>query len=232
MLTPRRALARTLLTLVAVVSPALLIHSTTVEAAAATVRGAWDFEESSGTTANDSSSFNNDGTILKQPTLRQAGHTGAAFLFGTNSSWVKVPTSASLNPGASDFEVSAWIKGTVAPASGQTYDVVRKGLSTTAGGEYKLEIVPGGKVRCSAKDAARVRGVVTSTTPVMNGAWHKLACRLTGSTWAVVVDGTVRGSRSVPFGTIANSKDLAIGSKYGQEDGFRGVIDEVRLTVA
>jgi hypothetical protein len=48
----------------------------------------------------------------------------------------------------------------------------------------------------------------------------------------VVVDGTVRGSRSVPFGTIANSKDLAIGSKYGQEDGFRGVIDEARLTVA
>jgi hypothetical protein len=231
MLTPRRALARTLLTLAAVVSPALLVHTTAVEASAATVNGAWNFEESSGTTAHDSSSFNNDGTILKQPTLRQAGHTGSAFLFGTNSSWVKVPTAASLNPGTADFEASAWIKGTVAPASGQTYDVIRKGLSTTAGGEYKLEIIPGGKVRCSAKDAARVRGVATSTTSVMNGAWHKVACRLTGSTWAVVVDDSVRASRSVPFGTIANTKDLSVGSKYGQEDGFRGLIDEVRLTV-
>ncbi len=50
----------------------------------------------------------------------------------------------------------------MAPSTGQTYDIARKGLAGTAGGEYRVETVPGGTVTCTAKDAARLGGVVGS----------------------------------------------------------------------
>lgn len=64
-----------------------------------------------------------------------------------------------------------------------------------------------------------------------DGTWHQVGCRLTGNTWQVVVDGVVKGSSTVAFGSIGNTKSLSIGSKYGLEDGFPGRIDSVRLDI-
>jgi hypothetical protein len=200
-------------------------------ASAATTGGAWDLDELSGTVAADSSGSGNNGTILGPVQRGVPGHTGTGFSFAAPGSWVEVKSKASLNPGKSSFSFSAWVNFSRAPASGETYDVIRKGLSATAGGEYKLEIISGGRAKCEAKDVARVRGVMTF--PKLNladGQWHQVGCARTATGWSVIVDGKVK-TKAIVFGSIGNTKSLSIGSNYGKEDFNPGVVDEVRLSI-
>lgn len=210
----------------------LLFGATTPAASAAGSGSRWNFEETSGTVAMDSSGLANHGTI-HAASLGAAGYEGKAFAFSARNPWVEVPDAASLNPGTRDFSFSAWVNFSTAPGSGETYDIVRKGLSTTSGGEFKLEITPGARPKCLAKDSTRLRGVAKAPTRVnlADGSWHNVGCRLTGSTWQVVVDGTVQRSSTVAFGSISNTKSLSIGSKYGLEDGLPGRIDSVQVNI-
>lgn len=202
----------------------------TAAASASSVRGMWHFDEKSGTVAHDSSGRGNDGRIYGA-TLGKPGYLGTSFAFNTANSRVEVPSAVSLNPGTNNFAFSAFVNFTVAPGVGQTYDIVRKGLGTTKGGEYKLEITGGGRARCIAKDAAGLVGrIVGPRVSLADGAWHHVGCRFVGSTWSVIVDGEVR-SRTVAFGSISNTYALSIGSKYGTQDGTPGRIDEVRLSI-
>jgi hypothetical protein len=81
---------------------------------------------------------------------------------------VIVPTSGSLNPGAADFSWGVTLSMTQPPSPlGETYDVLRKGLVTTQGGDYKLEVknVNGEALaRCVAKsfrqDGTKVLAVI------------------------------------------------------------------------
>lgn len=202
----------------------------TVAAASSTVRGLWHFDEKSGSTAADSSGNGHNGKITGA-TLGLSGLHGTSFGFHQDAAKVLVASSADLNPGTSDFEVTLHVNLDSAPGKGQTADVFRKGLSYTSGGEFKLELYGGGHVQCIAKDSKKLTATVKYTaTNVADGAWHTLGCRLVGSTWSVIVDGKAV-SKHAAFGSISNSKPISIGSKYGQEDGVRGRIDEVRYSV-
>lgn len=202
----------------------------TAGASAAAVGGLWHLDETSGQVAADSSGSGAHGAVRGPVALGQEGHRGTAFAFGPVNAWVEVPSTAATNPGTRDFEATAWIRFSKAPGTGVTYDVLRKGLSYTAGGEFKLEIISGGRARCIAKDAARVRGaVVFAGRNLADGRWHRVGCVRTGAAWQVVVDGVVK-SKSVGLRDIANGKSLSIGSKYGTEDPFPGLVDEVELS--
>ncbi len=194
------------------------------------VRGWWHFDETSGSVAHDSSGRGNDGA-LHGAMVGLPGYDGTSYAFANNA-WVEVPASESLNPGTEDFYLSARVNFTVAPGPDETYDIIRKGRFATDGGEYKLEIVSGGRVRCTARDSDGVAGAVYGPkTNLADGNWHLIGCRLTGSKFSVGADNVV-WSKSVPFGWIGNSKALSIGSKYGEEDGVPGRIDEVRLEIS
>lgn len=208
---------------------ALTAQSATAHAAQV---GSWHFDEKSGSTAADSSSADNDGTLRGKVGTGVGGYANTAFSFATAGSWVEVPNATSLNPGKRDFSFSAWINITQAPKNSATYDIVRKGVTTTSGGEFKLEIIKGGRARCTAKDAAGKRGaVVGPSTNLADGRWHKVGCARAGSAWRVVVDGTVR-STTAGLGSISNNRSLAIGSKYGTQDPTPGRVDEVVFSVS
>jgi hypothetical protein len=205
----------------------------TAQSATATAaqQGLWHFDERSGSTAVDSSGAGNNGTLRGGVGMGLAGHAGTAFSFTRAGSWVEVPTATSLNPGARDFSFSAWINITQAPGKNVTYDIVRKGVTTTSGGEFKLEMVPGGRARCTAKDGTGKRGsILGPSTNLADSRWHQIGCARVGSAWRVVVDGTVR-STTAGLGSISNTKSLSIGSKYGREDATPGLVDEVVLSI-
>jgi hypothetical protein len=177
----------------------------------------------------DSSGRGNDGIRQGSPLLGQPGRFGTAYSFEVDGSWVQVPSEPALNPGVRDFMISGWVNFTAAPGPGQTFDVFRKGLSYTRGGRYKLKILPGGRVKCSAKDWRGRTGWVLDRTDVADGRWHSVACARTGSVWSVIVDGTV-SSKTVDLAAISNDMALSIGSKYGSEDMLPlGLVDEVML---
>ncbi|MBA2560997.1 MAG: LamG domain-containing protein [Propionibacteriales bacterium] len=228
---PGRIHGRFLTSAVALCSSILLVGFTGGSAeAASTVRGLWHLNEKSGSIAYDSSGKGNNGTNYGA-TIGVEGHLLTAYAFDSTNAHVLVPSSATLNPGRANFSYSAWVNFTVAPGSGQTYDIVRKGVTTTSGGEFKLEIYEGGRARCTAKDSAALLGVIQGPrTSLADGRWHQITCKRAGSTWSVTVDGQVR-SKTVAFGSISNASALSIGSKYGTADGTPGRIDEVRLAI-
>jgi hypothetical protein len=157
------------------------------------------------------------------------GHQGTAYSFDRKGSWAEIPSAPSLNPGARNFLFTAWIRFSDPPQALNTFDVVRKGLSFTRTGMYKLELVSLGRARCTAKDHERRKARITSPqTGLADGHWHQIGCARVGSTWSVVVDG-VPTSKEDPLGHVDNDLPLSIGSKYGREDLPHGGVDDVAL---
>lgn len=181
--------------------------------------------------ARDSSGNGHDAIIQGPVQLGRPGHNGSSFSFDKGGSWLMVPPSADLNPGDRDFLVSAWIYLRTSPGPGETYDVVRKGISYTAPGEFKLEVLQHGRVRCTVKDdRSRTAVVTTSDTDLIDGRWHLIGCARTGGRWSVLTDETVT-STVADLGTVGNDVVLSIGSKYGLEDRPEGRLDEVKLVL-
>src|SRR5215208_3994672 len=93
----------------------------------------WQMNETSGQMI-DSSGNNNNG----DPTdVRQRG---SRYVFNGSTSYVLLPDSDSLDPQEKDITLRARVKVTDAPMDEDSYDIVRKGLSSTPGGDYKMEI--------------------------------------------------------------------------------------------
>ncbi len=178
----------------------------------------------------DSSGHGRHGIVQGQVVMGLPGHDGGhAYSFTDNNSWVQVPSEAGLNPRSRDFLLTAWVRLTTEPGPGETYDVVRKGLGYTYPGEFKIEVLNKGWVRCSAKDQrGRLAVVTTTAVSVTDGEWHRIGCARVGELWGVLADETMT-SRPVTLGAVKNTVALSIGSKYGFEDRPDGRIDDVRF---
>src|SRR5438128_9156769 len=70
--------------------------------------GYWKFDESTGTTAIDSSGLGNNGTLTNGPTWTAGKVNGALSFDGTND-YVELPNEASFNF-TNNFAVSVWMK--------------------------------------------------------------------------------------------------------------------------
>lgn len=182
--------------------------------------------------AQDASGMENDGVNEGQPEIGVPGRFGTAYSFREPGSWIRVAPAPELNPGANSFLISAWVKIPSPPAAGETMDLIRKGLHDTPGGELKLEIVAGGRVKCTVKDAQQ-RGASKfgPLTNVADGTWHRVACARTPRRLNAFLDER-RASKLARTGAISNTLPLAIGSKYGQEDSPGGLLDEVTYHIA
>jgi hypothetical protein len=142
--------------------------------------------------------------------------------------------SADLNPGKRPIRFGA----SVLLAANQTTDgqnVLQKGYSTS-GSQYKLQVdkLPG-KPSCTmtGQNSATVH-LARSTITVADGQWHAVECRRAGTALTILVDGTVRGTATVPAGlSVANTRPLSLGGKgaaFGN-DQFRGLLDDAWLSI-
>jgi concanavalin A-like lectin/glucanase superfamily protein len=197
----------------------------TAQAASAATTAWWKMDETSGTTMNDSVG-SADGT-LHNVTVGLAGISGKAYGFNGTSSYVSVPNRSSLNPGSAKVTVQIAVLFTTIPP--QDYDLIRKGLASTAGGDYKIEIVHSGQALClfggSKNDVQLIGG------PKLNdGRWHRISCLRDANKVSLSVDGVVRKSVTKPVGTIANTSSLYIGAKPGS-DWHNGRLDDAKIIV-
>ena len=180
--------------------------------------------------AVDSSEQGNDGIIQGEPAVGLSGRYGTSYSFLERGSWIEVPSVPELNPGERDFLVSVWVWFDEFPGPGETYDAVRKGIAYTAPGEFNLEVLPEGRVRCTAEGGGGTVSTVTSTAVIPEDGWHQIGCARTGPFWSVLVDDSLQ-TRSATFGTISNTVPMSIGSKYGLEDRPLCRVDDVKLFV-
>jgi hypothetical protein len=182
----------------------------------------------------DSSGTGNTGTptnIEKVP-----GTLGNGYHFDGSSSLATVPSSESLNPGGANITLKLAAKFTKPPdAAVLDYDLIRKGLSSTSGGEYKMEILPRknytkAKAFCYFKDTSKKVGKIINGPNLADGTWHTLSCTKTSQGVQLSVDGKTY-TNPVVLGSISNSAPLTIGAKTGGGDWYSGEMDQVSVDI-
>ena len=200
-------------------------------AVAATNAGLWHMESTS--SMIDSSGHGNNGTTKNITSA--AGFFGKGYHFNGSSSMVTVKSSNSLNPGSANIRLTVHVKFSKVPSkSVGDYDLIRKGLSSTSGGDYKMEIFPNSD-RSQAQAFCLFRG--SSNTGLLHkgpnladGKWHTISCYKTATSIQLTVDGTTF-TKSVKIGSISNTAPLTLGAKSTGGDWYLGDMDEVSVVI-
>jgi hypothetical protein len=225
MVSIRRSTSRMAVTSALVAISVALLPGT---AQAATTVALWNMGDS-GSTMSDATGRGHTGT-LHNVAVQQPGQSGKSFGFTGSPSYVSVPASADFDPGTGNFRVQLSVNFTSRPsASVVDYDLLRRGLSTTSGGHYKVEILQDGKAYCEFRGSAGT-GRISGGPALSDGRWHVIGCARTASSVILTVDGTSY-SVSQQTGSIANTAPLYIGAKDGGgADQYRGLMDTVSIS--
>ena len=196
--------------------------------AAAAVAGAWNMDETTGTTAFDTSGNGNNG-LLTNVTVGAPGISGApddfGYLFDSTSQMV-VPKSAGLAAGSQAITITMSVKTTVRPGIGSfDFDMVSKG-------GYKVEIYPRNglaQARCKFLTSAS-KQVLFAGPDLIDGQWHTIVCHKDASQISLTVDG-VTYSRAVALGALKTGSALYVGVGADGTDHYRGALDDVSIEI-
>jgi len=213
------------------------LASTAPAFAATTVAAMWHLDESAGATRMvDTSGGGHDGMISSDVVLGAPGLRGSAYDFNGRGAIVRVPDpNGALNPGRAALTISAALKVPVSLTAGD-YNVLEKGQATATGGAYKLEIV--GKTSSAkfgypacAFNSSGAKQRVYGPQAVNDGTWHLVECHLTADKVYTSVDGRTGKVLSRTVGSIANTVDLTLGGKPDNTHYFKGLADEVSISI-
>jgi len=184
----------------------------------------YNLDEGSENTIHDSSGYGNDGTIATPEWV--TGRSGSALHFTQANQYIIVPHDESLNPGAGDFTVETWVKGTNVEME------IEKLMSTG----YALEVVSIGSTEyiqfVISGDKSTAGAMYTfSTSDINDNNWHHIVgtreVSATKDTVKVYFDGFLKASQDAsPVGNIFSDTSLRIGSLYEGDDV---TIDEVKI---
>ena len=190
----------------------------------------WHMDETSGSVAKDATGNGYDGAMQNI----KRGVTGVSrtgFEFNGTSSRILVKDAPGLRAGDKDLVVTLYVSFTKKPIG--DYDLIRKGLSSSTGGDWKIEIMPtsvGAQAYCYWKGSIATKSK-TAGPNLADGRYHKITCEKHATTVALVVDGT-RYSSTKTIGRIDNTAQLSIGAKAGSGgDWYKGRMDEVSVTI-
>jgi hypothetical protein len=118
-----------------------------------------------------------------------------------------------------------------------SYDIVRKGLVTTPGGDYKMEIMRAanpsvGRLHCLFKGTGGTVDIVAQRD-IVDGNRHKLECIKTRTSVVARVDGSV-STKAGSAGSISNGSAVLVGAKTADplDDVFDGSMDFVSIEIA
>ena len=213
------------MTILAVAAAAVVGFAGPAHAALAS-RAIWNMD--SLPTMVDSAGGDNNGST------RSITLSGGAYAFNGSSSLPTVPDSPSLDPGTAPIRLTAKISFTRTPASNQTYDIVRKGVTTSAGGDYKMEIMRSSTglavAACVFKDSNGRVGMARGTAGLANKGFVTITCTKTSSGVTVSAGGQTR-TVSATLGSISNSAPVYVGGKGDGTDSFPGLMDLVKIEI-
>lgn len=195
----------------------------------------WKLDESTGTTATDSTPFDNQGTYNDTP-VPTTGVAPTSFVnpnaldFDGVDDSILVSDTTGIPAGGSARTIALWInqdtitdqQTLVSLGTGNTADQRFIFMMGTAGGNTYIFT--------DGINAANNISVSVAEIPT-TGGWHHLAFILDGANnWEYYLDGTLVGSGafSVPINTVVN--DIEIGSRHDSATGFfDGKLDDVRI---
>jgi hypothetical protein len=149
--------------------------------------GWWNFDSNqiSGTTVNDLTATNNDGTMVNTPT-QTFGKIGQSLSYDhTQSEKVTLASNYTDQQGT----ISAWVK----TASGQTgtskYIMAYYLTSTTVWDMFAFAVGDGNNVFFQKYTGSPAAHNVVQTTAALNSNWNHVAGTSNGSTWLIYING-------------------------------------------
>lgn len=190
--------------------------------------GFWSFDERQGAIARDGSGNGNDGVI--QGASWAGSIDGSALSFDGASSYVQVPSSASLNPSGS-LTIEACIKSAATDGARvivSKWDDNAQSWSYIFKDHNDLDTL---RMELSAvwhADLTDLGGV----QPITTGKWIHVATTYDGASVKLYFDGNLDSELATSGLINASATDLLIGAVNltgGPSEFFSGIIDEVRL---
>ncbi len=186
--------------------------------------GYWRFEDQAGTTMVDSSGQGNDGALVGKA-RRVLGKFGQGLELDGATAYVQVPPAAALNPGASTFSLSIWVRN-------RKQDVWTWNLFFKDDGKlqsyYYFGVGTKPRFEFSTGDA---KVTIDGQAGVNDNRWHHLVAVRNGLYSAqLYVDGVLDSSASAApsqSSTIRTTTPLQIGA--GNGSFYAGQIDDARV---
>ena len=180
--------------------------------------GYWMLDEGSGTTAYDSSGYDNHGTIYGATWAD--GKAGKALSFDGVDDYVSVPDSASLDI-TNEITIEAWI---MKPD-------YTNGWILNKESSYNLEIAGGdNSIECNLKEQDGPGHTFFFGGNFPPNVWTHVAMTYDGNFLKAYLNGDELGRRSLTITIETSTSDLLIGRRLlGTPNYFKGIIDEVRV---
>jgi hypothetical protein len=185
--------------------------------------GVWKLNETSGTTAADSSVFAKNGTVTGTANWSSDCGGLGVFDFNGSSNFISTTNASHLQP-TSAITIAAWVKGDSWGAGSDVDTILRKGEASPT--NYSLAISDGRvEMTLDGSDGTGIRG----NTVLSTGQWYHLAAVWNGSTVRLFVNGVLDNTPPSRTGSIGtDTRPLYIGGRSGA-DFFDGMIRDVRI---
>lgn len=182
-------------------------------------------DESSGTSAADSSGHGHTGAYTSAATLNQSGATsdGDAAIAGTGT-LVKYTSGSGLPTGSAARSVECWFKS----STSQSNAVLVAWGREQSNNEFAMMLNSATTLEVGSW-TSNYLFPLPSGKSALDGQWHHIVAVWNGSTITIYFDGAAIGSKSGSFNTVLNSAGLDIGSSTGGGFKYTGSIDEVAV---
>ncbi|NCC23170.1 MAG: LamG domain-containing protein [Alphaproteobacteria bacterium] len=187
-----------------------------------------ELDETSGTTAGDSTALGNNGTLNDfpaDPWLDSGGVFSGALEFDGNDDRVSIPDDDTLDFGTGDFSVSLWIKGDGIPANER---VLFQGDTVTTTG-FTIHLQTQARFYVWTTGWGDQGTGVFSTTTVDDGSWHHVVGVRRNGTNYIYVDGNLEDSASGSTANVTNAATIYLGDNVWGSAPFTGSVDDVRI---
>jgi len=197
--------------------------------------GHWRLDETSGTTAFDSSGNGYNATMANGVSAASdslAGMADSAISFDgfTSSNNINIPY-ASWQVMSGDFSLAAWVKFDPSKENGGTsYRIISSQYAGTI--YYFLRISNSGSLRVPQFAAKGTLGsqMVNGTVNLNDGNWHYLVGTRSGTSHRLYVDGVQHGATATgASGAIDTGQSLFFGALTVASENFPGLIDDIRI---
>jgi len=187
--------------------------------------GYWNFNENSGNTAYDFTSYGNNGTLKPWSAEKWvSGQVGNALQFDGVDDYIDCGNDTSLDITA-EITIEAWVKPM---ASMSDNGLITKPVYTSPYRRYGFKVAvnyfeggidsTGGYIKCSADSTYTI------------GEWYHLVQTYNGTIAKLYINGVKQSDEESVSGTIKTTTEhLYLGSWKESSYTFNGIIDEVRI---
>ena len=196
--------------------------------------GIWNFDEGSGTAANDISGWENNGSLVNSPTWRcastDASYTpsaqGCSLEFNGSTQYVNAGSGTSLAIASGGFTLETWIYPKKIDCSTTVTCAIWSNNGTSDGGDI-IAIRENGYLWYYTLQGSW--NSLTSTIPVSLNSWSHVVFTWDGETKKIYINGQERGSTNAT-NDMRGITPVWISRKAGSHAGyFQGLIDDTRI---